>query len=132
MFISLILLRRIGFPAEAAALGQVWRHLYPEGGQGHIPAPMLRTFGAAAESVVDTIVFRPHPQFGGKSLVQAMPFGPDQLAILKTAGRRLAEGQDPGSVPLRFMIGAARFALDQKLASPQAITDNFYRILGRR
>jgi hypothetical protein len=30
------------------------------------------------------------------------------------------------------MIGAARFALDQQLASPQAITDNFYRILGRR
>jgi hypothetical protein len=132
VFISLILLRRMGFPAEAAALGRVWRHLYPEGGRGSIPASMLRTFDAAAESVVDTIVFRPHSQFGGKSLIQSVPFGPDQLAILKTAGRRLAQGQDPGSIPLRFMIGAARFALDQRLASPQAITDNFYRTLGRR
>jgi hypothetical protein len=132
VFISLILLRRMGFPAQAAALDRVWRHLYPEGGRGSIPAPLLTTFDAAAESVVDTIVFRPHPQFGGKSLIQAVPFGPDQLAILKTAGRRLAQGQDPGSVPLRLMIGAARFALDQQLASPQAITDNFYRILGRR
>jgi hypothetical protein len=93
---------------------------------------MLGTFEAAAESVVDTIVFRPHPQFGGKSLIQAVPFGQDQLAILQTAGRRLAKGLDPGSVPLRFMIGAARFAIDQRLASPQVITDNFYRILGRR
>jgi hypothetical protein len=30
------------------------------------------------------------------------------------------------------MIGAARFALDKGAATPQAITDNFYRILGRR
>jgi hypothetical protein len=132
VFISLILLRRMGFPAEAAALGRVWRHLYPEGGRGFIPAPLLSTFGPAAESVVDTIVFQPHPQFGGKSLIQAVPFGQDQLAILRTAGQRLAQGQDPGSIPPRFMIGAARFALGQRQASPQAITDNFYRILGRR
>jgi hypothetical protein len=132
VFISLILLRRMGFRATAAALGRVWRHLYPEGGHGLIPAPLLRTFDAAAESVVDTIVFRPHPQFGGKSLIQAVPFGPDQLAVLKLAGQRLAQGQDPGSIPLRFMIGAARFAIDKGLATPQAITDNFYRTLGRR
>jgi hypothetical protein len=30
------------------------------------------------------------------------------------------------------MISAARRALDQRLAGPQTITDNFYRILGRR
>lgn len=132
VFISLILLRRMGFPAEAAALGRVWRHLYPEGGRGSIPALLLGTFGPAAESVVDTIVFRPHRQFGGKSLIQALPFGQDQLTVLRTAGQRLAQGQDPGTIPLRFMIGAARFALGRQLASPQAITDNFYRILGRR
>jgi len=132
VFISLILLRRMGFRTTAAALGRVWRHLYPEGGRGLIPASLLRTFDAAAESVVDTIVFRPHPQFGGKSLIQAVPFGPDQLAILKVAGQRLAQGQDPGSIPLRFMIGAARFAIDKRLATPQVITDNFYRTLGRR
>jgi hypothetical protein len=132
VFISLILLRRMGFRTTAAALGRVWRHLYPEGGRGLIPDSLLRTFDAAAESVVDTIVFRPHPQFGGKSLIQAVPFGPDQLAILKVAGQRLAQGQDPGSIPLRFMIGAARFAIDKRLATPQVITDNFYRTLGRR
>jgi hypothetical protein len=132
VFISLILLRRMGFRATAAALGRVWRHLYPEGGRGLIPDSLLRTFDAAAESVVDTIVFRPHPQFGGKSLIQAVPFGPDQLAILKVAGQRLAQGKDPGSIPLRFMIGAARFAIDKRLATPQVITDNFYRTLGRR
>jgi hypothetical protein len=30
------------------------------------------------------------------------------------------------------MIGAARFAIDKRLATPQVITDNFYRTLGRR
>jgi hypothetical protein len=132
VFISLILLRRMGFPATAAALNRVWRHLYPEGGAGRIPAALLRTFDAAAESVVDTIVFRRHPQFGGKSLIEALPFGQDQLSILETAGRRLAKGDDPGSIPLRFMIGAARYAIDKRLATPQVITDNFYRVLGRR
>jgi hypothetical protein len=46
--------------------------------------------------------------------------------------RRLAAGQDLGTVPARFMVGAARYALDQRLAQPQAITDTFFRMLGRR
>ena len=130
--ISLVLLRRLGFPRRADNLGRVWRRLYPEGGRPTIPEIVLRTFDRSAESVVDTIVFKSHPQLGGKSLAQAVPFGPDQMAILETAGRRLAAGQDPGTIPVRFMIGAARHAIDHRLASPQTITDNFYRILGRR
>jgi len=59
-------------------------------------------------------------------------FGPPQMEMIEMAGRRLASGQDLGTVPLRFMISAARFALDRQLATPQAITDNFYHILGRR
>jgi len=54
------------------------------------------------------------------------------MEMIEMAGRRLAGGQDLGTVPLRFMISAARFALDRQLATPQTITDNFYRILGRR
>jgi len=78
------------------------------------------------------MVFQPYRQLAGKRLAEILPFGPTQMAMVEQAGRRLAAGEDPGTVPARFMVGAARSALDQRLATPQAITDNFYRMLGRR
>jgi hypothetical protein len=78
------------------------------------------------------MAFTRHRQFADKRLVDVVHFGPEHMAMVELAGRRLAAGQDPGSVPPRFMIGAARYAMDHRLASPQAITDNFYRMLGRR
>lgn len=130
--INLILLRRMGFDRMAADLTRVWHRLYPKVTPNDIPAEFMKTFYPAAEMVVDTMVFQPYRQFGNKCLAQVVPFGPQQMAMVELAGRRLAAGQDPGTVPIRFMIGAARFALDKQLATPQAITDNFYRILGRR
>jgi hypothetical protein len=61
-----------------------------------------------------------------------LKFGIPQMEMIQAAGQRLAAGQDIGTIPIRFTISAARFALDKQLASPQTITDNFYRILGRR
>jgi hypothetical protein len=132
VFISLVLLRRMGFERMAAEIGRIWRRLYPRVTAAEIPTVLMRTFRRAAELAVDTMVFRPYRQFAGKSLAQVLEFGPRQMGIIVQAGRRLAAGQDPGTVPPRFMIGAARYALDQRLASPQAITDNFYSTLGRR
>jgi hypothetical protein len=65
-------------------------------------------------------------------MAQVVDFGPTQLDLIQQAGQRLAKGDDPGTIPVRLMISAARFALDHQLAKPQVITDNFYRILGRR
>ena len=48
------------------------------------------------------------------------------------AAGRLAAGNDPGVVPERFLIGAARIGLDRRLASPGILTRNFYRELTRR
>jgi hypothetical protein len=130
--ISLELLRRMGLQRSANDLGRVWRRLYPDVTSNDIPADVLRTFNTACTLSVDTMAFQPYAQLGGKSVSQLVEFGPAQMRMIAQAGQRLAAGQDPGSVPLRFMVGAARFALDQRLASPQVITDNFYRILGRR
>jgi hypothetical protein len=130
--ISLVLLRRLGLGRMADDLCRVWGRLYPRVGPPRIPEPLLRTFEGAAELVVDTMAFTRHRQFADKRLVDVVRFGPEQMAMVELAGRRLAAGQDPGSVPPRFMIGAARHAMDHRLASPQAITDNFYRMLGRR
>jgi hypothetical protein len=52
--------------------------------------------------------------------------------MIEEAARRLAQGDDPGVVPERFLIGAARFALDRRLATPEALVTNFYRELARR
>jgi hypothetical protein len=132
VLINLVLLRRLGFDKMAADLTRIWQRLYPRVSSNDIPPRFMKTFQPAAEMVVDTMVFQPYRQFANKSLAQVVKFGPAQMSMIETAGRRLAAGQDPGTVPLRFMISAARFALDKQLATPQTITDNFYRILGRR
>jgi hypothetical protein len=132
VLISLVLLRRLGFEHMASDLQRVWCRMYPRLGPDDIPAVILTTFQPAAELAVDTMVFRPHRQLAGKSLAQLLEFGPRQMGLMEQAGQRLATGQDPGTVPLRFMVGAARFALDHRLAQPQTITENFYRMLGRR
>ncbi len=129
--INLILLRRLGFTRLADDLGRVWRRLYPRITPNDIPPAFMKAFEPAAELAVDTMVFQPYRQFAGKSLSQVLEFGPAQMHMVEDAGRRLAAGH-LGTVPLRFMIGAARYALDHRLATPSAITDNFYRILGRR
>jgi len=132
VLISLELLRRIGLPGMARDLGIVWRRLYPAVTEAELPALLLRTFDRACELAVDTVAYTPHPQLAGKRLVEVLPFGPEQAAMIELAGRRLAEGADPGAIPLRFMVSAARYAMDRRLGAPAAITDSFYRILGRR
>ena len=132
VLISLVLLRRLGLDAMAADLRRVWLRLYPRVTPEQIPPPLMQTFDRAAALAVDTMAFQPYPQLGRKSLVRVVEFGPRQMAMVEEAGRRLAAGEDLGMVPARFMVGAARFALDHRLAAPQAITDTFYRMLGRR
>lgn len=130
--INLILLKRLGLKQMASDLERIWQRLYPRVTAQEIPAIFMKTFYPAAELAVDTMVFQPYAQFGNKSMAQVVDFGPAQLDLIQQAGRRLAKGEDPGTIPVRLMISAARFALDRQLAKPQAITDNFYRIIGRR
>jgi hypothetical protein len=131
-FISTELLRRMGFPDQARAYDDTWRRLYPGGGAGTIPRQILETFPQAHRIVVDVICYRPYGTLGNRSLSQVLRFAPKDQQMIEEAARRLAAGTDPGVVPARFLIGAARVALDQRLARPQAITDNFYTELSRR
>ncbi len=131
-FLSIELLRRMGFPDEAKAYRQAWMRMYPNPRGGNIPPAVLANFPDAVAQVVDTICFQPYPSLGNKSLAQVMRFGPKEQQMIGEAGQRLASGNDPGVVPERFLIGAARFALDRNLAAPTAITQNFYKELARR
>jgi hypothetical protein len=82
--------------------------------------------------VIDAVCFQPYPELGNRSLAEVMPFGPKEQAMVVEAAGRMAAGTDPGIVPERFLIGAARFALDNRLARPDVITRNFYQELARR
>lgn len=129
--ISCELLRRMGFPQEAADYRRAWLRLYPKPGDS-IPRAMLSTFDQANALVVDTICYRRYPQLGNKALAEVIRFEPKEQATIEEAARRLAAGTDPGVVPERFLIGAARVAIDRKYARPGIITRNFYRELSRR
>jgi hypothetical protein len=131
-FLSVELLRRMGFPAEAEGYGRAWSRLYPDPRGGNIPGTVLATWPQAVALVVDTICYQPYPSLGDKRLADVIRFAPKVQQMIEEAARRVAAGTDPGIVPERFMIGAARFALDNRLARPGAITRNFYRELARR
>jgi hypothetical protein len=125
VLINLILLKRLGFNQMASELARVWQRLYPRIGASGIPLQFMKTFYPAAEMTVDTMVFQPYPQFGNKSMAQVVDFGPAQMDLIEQAGRRLAKGEDPGTIPVRLMISAARFAS----GLPSGKTPNHYRQL---
>jgi hypothetical protein len=130
--INLELLRRMGFPELAEQYRRAWTRIYPNPMAVNMPRAMVDTFAEANALAVDAMCFRPYASLGGKSLAQMFPFRPKDQTMIEEASRRLAAGVDPGIVPERFLIGAARFALDQKLARPGVIAKNFYQELTRR
>jgi len=131
-FISFELLRRMGFTHEAEQGCRLWSRCYPNPRSGTIPSRVLDTAGQAIKLVVDTICYQPYETLGNKCLAEVIKFGPKEQLLVEEAGRRLAAGNDPGIIPERFMIGAARYAFDRELARPDVIKENFYRELARR
>lgn len=131
-FISIELLRRMGFPDEAERFRRGWQRMYPNPRAGNIPSGLLRDFPEVIRLVVDTVCFQSYPSLGNKSLAAVQRFAPKEQQMIEEAARRLATGTDPGVVPERFLIGATRVALDRRLASPTVLTENFYRELARR
>lgn len=131
-FISFELLRRMGFEREAEQGCRLWSRCYPNPRSGTIPSRVLDTADQAIKLVVDTICYQPYETLGNKRLAEVIKFGPKEQLLIEEAGRRLAAGNDPGIIPERFLIGAARYAFDRELARPDAIKDNFYKELARR
>jgi hypothetical protein len=131
-FISIELLRRMGFEEDAAVLRRMWTRTYPTSRGGTIPRSIISTFADAHAVVVDAICYTPFPSLGNRTLAQVLRFEAKEQQMIEEAARRLALGTDPGVVPERFLIGAARFALDRRLAAPETIAKNFYLELARR
>jgi hypothetical protein len=132
ILISVEILRRLSFTSEAEQYRRGWTRIYPNPSVGTIPKIMLDTFPTAVQLAVDTMCFQPYRALGGKSLAQVLRFEQKDQRMIEEAGQRLAAGNDPGIVPERFLIGAARYALDRRLARPGVIAANFYKELARR
>lgn len=127
--INLELLRRMGFTQEAAAFGELWNTLYPGSAKAGIPASILASFNEASRIVVDEICYAPYPRLGNKSLAGIVSFNRTHDGMTREAAQRIARGTDPGVVPARFLVGAARWALDRRMATPAAIAHAFYQAL---
>jgi hypothetical protein len=130
--ISTELLRRMGFAEMASAYNASWRRMYPSNQRGNIPPSVWKTFPQACNLVVDEICYKPFKELGDKTLADVVGFSPQHQHMIEEAAGRLAAGNDPGVVPARFLIGAARIALDRKMAKPEVIAENFYQELARR
>lgn len=129
--VSVELLRRMGFGGQAERYDRVWRRLYPDP-RGAIPLEVLRAFPSSCRDVVQAICYSPYESLGGRSLSDVYQFGPKDQVMIEEAARRFAAGVDPGVVPARFLIGAARVAIDRRLARPGVVQRNFYTELARR
>jgi hypothetical protein len=132
LLLSTELLRRMGFEDEAENYRQAWLRIYADPKSGNFPAAILKTAAKAIFLVVDSLCYQPYSELGNKSLAQVIPFEQKEQRMIEEASRRMAQGTDPGVVPERFLIGAARFALDNRLARAETIKENFYRELARR
>jgi len=130
--LNLLLLRRIGFEAEAARIDAAWQRLYPRALRARLPEPIAGSFEAAADTAVSVICFRRYAELGGQSLVQTVAFSRRDQALVEEGAARLARNRNTGILPSRFLIAAARTAFDRRLAPPDAIARNFYQALVRR
>jgi hypothetical protein len=130
--INVEMLRRMGFVDEARAHGRAWRRIYGKPPKDGLPAALLRTFPDACAVAVDAMCFKPYPSLGDKRLTEVVRFADKEQEMTVEAAQRLAAGTDPGIVPARFLISAARIALDRKLARPGVIAEKFYLELARR
>ena len=131
-FLSIELLRRMGFEAEAEGYRRLWVRMYPDPREGNIPARMLSTSAEAIGLVVQAICFRKYPELGNRSLAEVQKYGVKEQAMVEEAAGRLGVGNDPGIIPERFLIGAVRVAVDRRLAPPGRLATNFYKELARR
>ena len=132
VFINLELLFRMGFDADAQAIRDIWNQLYPKSVAAYLPRAFMSSFNRALKIVVDTICYQQYQQLGNRTLAQTTAFRPQDQVLVAQAAERLAAGTDPGIIPARFLIGAARSALDRNLVRPESISQNFYNALVRR
>jgi hypothetical protein len=98
-FISIELLRRMGFAEEAEHYRRLWVRLYPDARAGTLPGWLLETFPTANRIVVDAVCYQPFDALGGKYLADVLPFGAKEQQITEEVAQRLAPAPTLASCP---------------------------------
>jgi hypothetical protein len=104
------MLRRMGFPDDAAKASEVWRDLYGRAERGRIPRQLIASSGSVIPAVVDEIAFQPRRSLAQRALVDVIRFTRDDEARIRRAAIHLVEGRMP-DLPPRLLVSASRFAL---------------------
>jgi hypothetical protein len=105
------MVRRMGFPEEAAKMEKVWRTLYDPRRGHRLPPQLLSAAPRVVPAVVDEIAFQPRRALAQHALADAIPFGRGDEARIRHAGLRIAAGRLPRDLPPRFYVTASRVAL---------------------
>ncbi len=87
VLLSVELLRRMGFRAEADRYARAWTALYPGPPPGALPSDILRTATRAIALVVDALCYRPFAELGDKSLAQIYRFGQKEQRMIEECAR---------------------------------------------
>ncbi|MFM0052531.1 hypothetical protein [Caballeronia grimmiae] len=123
MLIVAEMLRRMGFPGDAARVTTVWRTLYDPARFHRLPTRLLATSDRLIPAVVDEIAYQTRRNLAQRALVDVLPFKrADEEAIRRCAGA-LTTG-DMGSVdlPPRHLVSAASYALASGRIAPQRLS----------
>ena len=134
LLISAEMLRRMGFEKEAEQYARAWKRIYPNPHAGHDSEESSGHVSQSVPAGVRHHVLPALPVAGEQELPsQVIRFSKKDQKMIEEGARRLAAGNDPGILPERYLIGAARHAPGQGgLARPGVITENFYKELVRR
>ena len=135
-------------PAGASSASSCCGGWASSGGQAHTAAGLAAALSGPSAGTIPPELVRDasggHPPRGRRHLLPALPESREQGAggrpavrpkdqeMIEEAARRLAAGTDPGVLPERYMIGAARIALDRRYATPGTIAKRFYEELAGR
>jgi hypothetical protein len=115
------MMRRMGFPEEAAKADKVWRRLYNPARGHRMPPVLLAAVPRAVPTVIDEIAYQPRRGLGQHALADAIPFSRGDEARIRRGAIAIAAGRMPTGLPPRFLVSASRFALESG-ADPQTIS----------
>jgi hypothetical protein len=115
------MMRRMGFPEEAAKAERVWRRMYDPARGHRMPPALLAAVPRVVPAVIDEIAYQPRRGLGQHALADAIPFHRADEARIRRGGIAIAAGHVPEDLPPRFLVSASRFALESG-AEPEAIS----------
>jgi hypothetical protein len=111
------MLRRMGFPRDAARLLRVWQGLYRPEGVHRIPPSLMSSAPRMIPEVVDEIAFQTRRNLAQRALADIIPFTREDEAAIRDGAQRLAEGR-PTALPPRHVVSAAHRALESGKIEP--------------